>query len=365
MEFDFINELSYNFLMIVNPIREETLNLFFGRKEELEFLEYTLGAFGVAIIEGDFGIGKTSVGNYFRLSNHSKFLTPEDEISTDFRWTTKEFLHEVLKYLLDAIIKDEKFLKDDFIRSLLKRYNYLIQNSVKSDLFDKILSTEETESLASVETVGGLIQDLKKIVQVSNKMGKEVLVQLNNLDLSDTSDPKELLNFFATNRDIFQKTQVKWILTGSIGLTELLKKNISKVGNLFIQPLGLGQLDVNSVILTLEKRGLKVYEQEDMVFLCNNTDLRELINKFTLIKDNKMVFLKSEDLTPKELESIKLMGRKEWTQDEAEKLFDVKKSMVSKRLNQLIFKNWLIKTSQGKYRLSFEGYCSTMKKVKK
>ena len=43
VEFDFINELCYNFLMIVNPIREETLNLFFGRKEELEFLEYTLG----------------------------------------------------------------------------------------------------------------------------------------------------------------------------------------------------------------------------------------------------------------------------------------------------------------------------------
>lgn len=43
VEFDFINELCYNFLMIVNPIKEETLNLFFGRKEELEFLEYTLG----------------------------------------------------------------------------------------------------------------------------------------------------------------------------------------------------------------------------------------------------------------------------------------------------------------------------------
>ena len=344
--------------MIIHPIEEKTIKLFSGRKQELMDLEYLLRALNLAVIEGPYGVGKTSLGNYYRFSKKS-FITPKKEISTDPRWTTKDFLHEVLKSLLDTIAEDKDLLKTHFMRSLLTRYNYLVENKVGMEILGNSLTYEEKDSRASVQTVAGLSDDLASLAKYMNEQGKEVIIQLNNLDLGSSFNKKDFLRFFSLNRNVFQIESVKWILTGSEGLSDLFFSELIKFGSLLGEPIKLKALESGAMLDTIKKRDLYIFNDKTMKYLVKDNDLRVILKKLNFYKEgNKTSLFDRDKFTEKELLCLDVMKDQSLTQKQLEDKLGVGKTTVHKRIKELMFKRAVVKDKENKYRISFEIYHS-------
>lgn len=348
--------------MIIHPIEEKTIKLFSGREQELQDLDYLLNALNLAVIEGPYGVGKTSLGNYYRFSKKA-FITPSKEISTDPRWSTKDFLHEVLKSLLDTAGEDKELLKTHFMRSLLKRYNYLVDNKVGLEIMGNSLTYEERDSKESVQTVAGLSRDLESLAKNMKDINKEVIIQLNNLDLGSSFSEKDFLRFFSLNRNVFQIESVKWILTGSEGLSDLFLNKLIKFGSLLGEPIKLSSLSKDAMLDTIKKRGLYIFDKKTMEFLVKDNDLRVILKKLNFYKEgNKTSLFEENKFTEKEKEFIHALGDNSLTQKEISKKLKLSKAAISSRTKTLIFKRAVVQNEDGTYRNSFEVYLSFFSK---
>ena len=87
---------------ITTPINFETLSFFVGRKEEKKQCLSTLYTKSIVVIEGDRGVGTTSLGNFVRFTHglKNKALTPTNEISIRPGWNVEILLANVLSSII-------------------------------------------------------------------------------------------------------------------------------------------------------------------------------------------------------------------------------------------------------------------------
>lgn len=360
-------------MKIINtsPIKASSLNLFSGRTSELEQLQSLFNSFNLVIIEGEFGVGKTSLGNYYRLSS-KKWLTPEEEISTDFSWSSKDFLHEVLKSTLNAILKEDKLNKDLFLRPFVLRYTYLLDLDVNVKFFG-VVNLQKEESSAEVQTVAGLKEDFEKLTQWVEGKGFPMLIQLNNLDLeNNSSKEKEMLKFFDLNRNIFQINSMNWILTGSRGLRDFFEKNLVKFGSLLIDPLVLEPLTEDEMMDTVKKRKLDIFQDRDLKFVFSvEQDFRSVLRKLSNWKENPqaMTLLEIKPLEDKDREVMKSLGLSLKAVKDIAQDLGVSQKTTQERIKSLLLRKVIREVkNQNKngfvYGISFEAYHSLyIKKV--
>ena len=354
-------------MKIINtaPIKSSSLNLFSGRAKELELLSSLFNSFNIVIIEGEFGVGKTSLGNYFRLSS-KKWLTPEEEISTDFSWNSKDFLNEILKSTLNAILKEKKLNQNHlFLRPFVLRYNYLLDADLDLNVFG--LGIKKAESLEEVQTVTGLKEDVEKLTQWTESQGCPMLIQLNNLDLENNpAKEKEMLKFFDINRNLFQISSLNWILTGSRGLRDFFEKKLVKFGSLLIEPLILDPLSEEEMLESIKKRKINIFSDKDLKFLFSvEKDFRNILRKLSNWKENPnaLTILEIKPLEEKEWDIVNSLGLELDSVKNLAKKLSLSQPTIQERITSLVFKKVLreVKNEHKNgytYGITFEAYQS-------
>ena len=257
-----------------NPIKKETLNLFKGREKLLKKIESHLSLFDIVLLEGKFGVGKTSLGNYYRF-NKSKILTPEIEISTNVNWSLEEFLHVVLKNLLMSIEKSEIYSSlavTELYKKLDKRYRTVVDKEIQGGAIGINLGVGNSTSRTSIITQSELISDLNELsilCKRKSEIEKPLIIQLNNLDIIEDKS-EGVLSFFNSIRNVFQTEGVSWILTGTEGLGDLLRKKLSKMGDL-ISIIRVNKLEEDALIETFKIRSenkISEYILRELYVLC-------------------------------------------------------------------------------------------------
>ena len=73
------------------PIGSQTLDLFVGHEDKTKFLSDILSNKSIISLEGDIGVGKTSMGNYIRFMKTDHF-SPIMEIPCKNHWNNDIFL---------------------------------------------------------------------------------------------------------------------------------------------------------------------------------------------------------------------------------------------------------------------------------
>lgn len=344
--------------METSPINKNTLQLFTGRDKELLLLDKLLKIYNVAIIEGDYGVGKTSLGNYYRFS--SGFMTPLEEISTDTRWDTKEFLHEVIKNILEYCIHEKFLTNATHIKDLMARYNNILSADFDLGIMGNNLKYKQNIDQELVQTQTGLIYDLKKLGEIAQKNDSKLIIQLNNLDTSMT-EPKSIVAFFSKNRNIFQIPNIQWILTGSSGLSDLFKKELPKFSSIIGKPLVLSNMENQEVSSLVSKR----YPMEESLLLKliqDKQSLRDILNIISIFKKETLSNKKKIksyfdffEFVPQEIEILKELTEPMSAKDIAKKINKSYKT-VNNRLKDLMIKQAVTK-NKNIYTIAFEAYC--------
>lgn len=122
-------------------IDRSNLDLFVGRKSKVEKLIPLLQGNNVALVEGVFGCGKTSFGNYCRFKTNQ--FTPTEEIKTDPNFTLDSFLQCLISTILQEIhlkkspyssLINSKELEIQIVWNLAGGYQDNIENVLKIHL---------------------------------------------------------------------------------------------------------------------------------------------------------------------------------------------------------------------------------------
>lgn len=346
------------------PIGIDTLELFSGREKELKELETLFQNFNVVIVEGDFGIGKTSLGNYFRHTG--KWLTPTDEISTDFSWDSKDFLHEVIKSILTSALREKNLKHDLKLRPYMVRYNYLLDADLSLKFFE-VVQLKKEESIEIYPTVSGLRDDVKKLGEWAKENNLPVLIQLNNLDLTgDESKEKEMLKFFDQNRNFFQIESINWILTGSKGLRDFFERKLLKFGSILIDPLVIDPLSPEEMLESIKKRELDIFEDNHLLELIKiGGDFRSILRKLGNLKNRPVELSLLEIMKPdeKEWDVLETIGAERKSVKDLVQEMGISNKTMSLRVKKMVLSKMLREIkAEGRngfeYGISFEAYLS-------
>jgi len=96
-----------------NPIGENSMNLFVGRKKEIAICKNSmLTSNSRIVIEGGRGVWTTSLANYIRyaLDKKDDYLTPNAEISVGRNWNLELLLSNVLSAVVYSLERKHKKL---------------------------------------------------------------------------------------------------------------------------------------------------------------------------------------------------------------------------------------------------------------
>jgi len=232
----------------LNPIDETELDLFVGRSNEIKHLQHSFSENKcVVFLEGNRGVGKTAVGNYWRYDSMRKRLcfTPFVEIGVN---PMESF------YL--------------FITALIEAINWSLPQSVPFILRDPDFKKHESRSREFFDSVragvaaGGSLNDvedqylykeakdlLENISNISPKSGCEygTIIQLSFATLNHSGGEKGLSEFRKKIWGVFAVHGFKWLLTGPPLLdtwlyhadVQVQTKDMDKIA---IQPLELAQV---------------------------------------------------------------------------------------------------------------------------
>lgn len=338
-------------LLSSNPIKKETLDLFKGRTKLLQKMEKHLNFFDIVLLEGNYGNGKTSLGNFYRF-NKQKILTPEIEISTNVNWTLEEFLHVVLKNLLMAIDKDELYHSlsaTELYQKLDKRYKTVVDREMQGGVVGVTLGLGNSTSRTNIITQSELISDIQELAYLcARKSGleKPIIVQLNNLDIVDNE--KEILYFFNSIRNVFQTEKISWILTGSEGLGDLLKRKLSKMGDL-ISIVKVNPLEEDALVETFKLRSecrVSEYIIRKLYELCNGQyrTINGYIKNY-LVEESFEDFFEDAKVNQ---ELLELVVDGIGTQKELQEKLDISSGKVSSDLKVLVNMRMLVENKEGK-----------------
>lgn len=234
----------------LNEINEMTLDLFVGRNGEIKCLQNALsGNKRVIFLEGDLGVGKTSLGNFWRYTSMQKRLcfTPYTEISAGPTVSVFSLIMKVIEALNWSLSQNHPFILRD---SEFKTH----ENKSKA-FFDSLTGRELDTSFADFEELDlynaakELLESFCRIVSKLNyEYGSLIQISFTGLNLSHSKNhTKRLWDLFATEG-------FRWLLIGEPLLEDLLYRPESKILPEDLYKLAISPLDLTQVHELLLRR---------------------------------------------------------------------------------------------------------------
>lgn len=243
-----------------SPIRRDNLSLFVGRREQRKLCISGLSNKGIVVIEGDRGVGTTSLGNFVRFSCHEEYayFTPDSEISVSPGWNSEILLANVLSTLVWSIEEYNPETKHNSEFLEIKRATHQVRETFRNvSLQLSVLGTgagggagkQAIVTTPSLYPVTTLTQYLRQISQIVQKMDsrRDIIIQLDNIDLVTIFSSSQLKFFLNDIRDILQIEGFSWILVGDTGLRNFIASEVDRLDDIvtlevYVEPLILKEV---------------------------------------------------------------------------------------------------------------------------
>jgi len=101
--------------------------------------------------------------------------------------------------------------------------------------------------------LGHHLEDLASLVQMMGyKYG--LLLQLNNLDIGEIHEEKQLKYLFNELRDYVQTNNVNWMLVGDVGLRKFIAQQVDRLDDIVNYETQINSLDKTTYIQLINKR---------------------------------------------------------------------------------------------------------------
>jgi predicted transcriptional regulator len=247
-----------------SPIGRNDLELFVGHSQQAKFLSDLLSNKSIIILEGEIGVGKTSMGNYVR---HSKkdFFSPLLEIPCKPGWDNDTFMGIALA----AIVKE--ITREDFTYKNLKKHKLIRELNEKfSDI--KLASLGITGAGFGFSTGAGVsrstiinqtilihyFMELGQLIQSTYNKSTPIIIQVNNLDMAYGFEKDDLIRFFNEIRDTLQIPYYSWLICGNEGLGNFIRKNVPRVGQVTNSVVAVDPLSFEEILKAFDLRIKKV-----------------------------------------------------------------------------------------------------------
>lgn len=257
------------------PISKDTLNLFVGREKERRLCQSALGSKSIIIVEGSRGVGTTSFANAvrFTLKGKRQNFTPEMEVSTGPGWNREILLANILSNLVWSLETEGKRLSKNRKFLEIKRATHQVRETFKNigvqlsilgsggGLSSGKQAVITTPPLYPITT---LSQYLVEVARIARKIGykKEIIVQVNNLDVETMLDPKQLQFLLNDIRDTLQIEGYSWFLVGDVGLRNFISGKVDRLDDIIDLEISIPTLTLEQVYEAIERRiqVLKLHE---------------------------------------------------------------------------------------------------------
>ncbi len=222
-------------LLDLEPITRETCDVFYGREAEISKLKKSIGDSNVILIEGEAGVGKTSLGNYIRFTL-DKYLAPLSEIKSQPSWQNHNFLIELQSHIIGEIFREgsrfQSLQYNDVVKAIYNRNKTQEFRTINASVagFGGGLGTSISQQMIISEA--SLFEELKELVEIvknSTKLENPIIIQVNNLDLDAAFSKEELSKFLNCIRDALQIKGINFILIGTDGIYSLMKSKVKRL----------------------------------------------------------------------------------------------------------------------------------------
>ena len=275
------------------PIGLNSLDLFVGHSQQIKFLSDLLSNKSVVILEGEIGVGKTSMGNYIR---HSKkgFFSPFLEIPCKPKWDNDTFMGIVLAAIVKEIMRNgfpyKKLRKHETIQDINEKFSDIKLANLGITGAGFGISKGSGLSRASFINQTILIDYLVKVGQIIREYYQQaapIIIQVNNLDIQYSFYEDDLIRLFNEIRDTLQIPNISWIICGDTGLGNFLKKNVPRVGQVINTIMTVDPLSLEEILKALELRIKKAnmkgkfpVERDllKIIYDISNGSFREILN---------------------------------------------------------------------------------------
>ncbi|HLP59730.1 MAG TPA: MarR family transcriptional regulator [Candidatus Deferrimicrobium sp.] len=219
----------------VFPIGYNNLELFVGHSGQTKFLSDLLSNQSVIVLEGEIGVGKTSMGNYVR---HSKkgYFSPSQEIPCKPKWDNDTFMAIVLAAIVNEVMRKgsphSALRKQKLIQKLnetfsdVKLANFGLNGAgfgfQKGETMARSLFLNQTILIDYLVQIGQLFQE-------NYHKTAPIIIQINNLDSEYGFEQEDLVRFLNEIRDTLQIPHISWLICGAEGLENFIRKNVPRV----------------------------------------------------------------------------------------------------------------------------------------
>lgn len=284
----------------IKPIGQHTISNFIGREDIVERCKGAISSSdAVIVLEGDIGVGKTSIGNVVRFSLE-KVMSPRDEYKARAGQTPEEFLLNLVQTLVQEVyMPGSKYGSFKDVKPF-KELAEIFKTGVLTNVTLFNLGLQQTRTAPVEMTSAILVAWIREIVvAVKNRFGKSgrLLFQINNLDLEEMFTEAEMVKFFNDIRDYLQIEGTAWILTGTPGILNIIGK-VQRIDQIVsvkecILPFSTEEI-INALDLRIKNGGERFkntqvpIERNLLEFICLTSEgvFRKTINNIKTLLDN-------------------------------------------------------------------------------
>ncbi len=249
------------------PITYETLPLYIGHESEVKACQHVLTTGNVRIvIEGARGVGTTSFANYLRFTAHNKklYFTMRNEIKVEQGWRLETLLAVIISHLVRelelfsndaAIIKDQRFQNAKSLSSrIAETYRSFGVEAFGTGInYGKTAGIVTQPVIIPSPTLGHHIEDLVALIR-EHGYQHGILLQLNNLDIGEVHDEKEIKYLFNALRDYTQIDGTNWLFVGDVGLRKFIAQNVDRLDDIISFEVKIPPLNEQEFSKMLDKR---------------------------------------------------------------------------------------------------------------
>jgi len=250
----------------IDPIMQSTVALYTGHETTIRVCQNILLERNVLmVIEGARGVGTTSFGNFLRFSAQAEnnYFTPGNEIRVGAGWSIETLLSVIVANIVREIelLGKSELIKDNRYQNA-KALSARIAETYRSFGISAFgvganygkqsgIVTQPVTVPAAV--LGHHLEDLASLVQMMGyKYG--LLLQLNNLDIGEIHEEKQLKYLFNELRDYVQTNNVSWMLVGDVGLRKFIAQQVDRLDDIVNYETQINSLDKTTYIQLINKR---------------------------------------------------------------------------------------------------------------
>ncbi len=236
---------------------------------------------GCILVEGEIGVGKTSLVNHHRDEWRKAaypLFTPISEISAESDWTKRQFLIDILSCLARTFITeldDKKIEKNQLLMEIIATTGTLYQSKNGKTYGGSVagwglqFGAGKATTIHKGEISNTQLEDyIRRVIEMCQEDGyRGVLIHLDNFEIFLNKDEKTCREFFEDIRDVLQIENAYFVFVARSGFFQQVISPQERVRSIFYsKAIRVRPFTENETIAIINRR-YEVLAHEDRQFI--------------------------------------------------------------------------------------------------